>query len=91
VKPPRGVPRAEWLLAVGLGRDRIKDWMSHGGSHHVAYRIADAGHYGSDWSAAYNGASDARLGVAGEMLSGDEGNPDAYAAGAALAMALEDS
>jgi hypothetical protein len=51
--------------------------------------ILDRCDEGSCWSSAYNGASDVTSKDPEEM--GDEGNHDAYAAGAALAMALEDA
>lgn len=81
MKPPKGVPRDEWLLAIGLAAQPASDDAV------VLARVIDpegvwiAGD-GSDCSAAFNGA-------AFDFYDDDEGNPDAYAAGAALAMALE--
>jgi hypothetical protein len=93
VKPPRGVPRAEWLLACGLARFE-KTWpQPHGPTHDYAPAISGRksvyppyAAIGSDHSAAYAGADS----VLNPFVTWrDEGNPDAYAAGAALAIALE--
>ena len=100
--PPRGVPRDEWLLAVGLsnhGAHRHANLMRHGFIHHVAAWIKDApivqdwdGRWlrdeDSDELAAMMGAHDC-AGSGLYQFPHDAGNPDAYAAGAALAMALE--
>lgn len=105
MKPPKGVPRDEWLLAIGLAAPprsepglTFHESMGHDISRRITGRdlYADDGTYcgrGSDASAAYNGAIHQRDGLGSEamarVLGGDEGNPDAFAAGAALAMALE--
>lgn len=100
-KPPRGVPRDEWLLAVGLARypstadglsERVRQMHPMlGVTHRIATAISDmhTGHSGSDWSASYDGAGV----VTGEWYDDAEeswrSNRDAYYAGAGLAMALE--
>jgi hypothetical protein len=87
MRPPRGVPRDEWLLAIGLatpapecpsGRE-IADMLFPGGDYTAR---------GTNNSAAFEGAFDV---IFGTHRGTDEGNPDAYAAGAGLAMALEES
>lgn len=78
------VPRDEMLLAVGLARrPRIEDG---------ADGIATAVHGSEDWlytdgDPVYSGAHNMTCGCS--VAFGDGGDPDAYAAGAALAMALE--
>lgn len=90
MKPPKGVPKDEWLLAIGLARYEPVgfDW-----ARATACSEAIAGGIGfdrPDWSAAYNGAGSV-LGTWANRSNDSSGrrNPDAYAAGAALAMALE--
>lgn len=103
-RPPRGVPRDEWLLAIGLanhGTRKHADYVKHGFIHWVAAWVKDAplvcdesGFWqradDSDELAAMRGASDA---TRHQMYAGwnetDCGNPAAYAAGAAIAIDLE--
>jgi hypothetical protein len=85
VKKPKGVPRDEWLLAIGLASHGHAPWADAGS---VVIDMMDGRWWasdGSDASAATQGVHDAeRIG----RDTSDEGNPDAYAAGAALAIAL---
>lgn len=83
-KPPRGVPRDEWLLAVALANYRSGAFSDYCALDNEPGDWAGLGDgYGSDASAFANGTWHR------SSQLGDEGNPDAYAAGAALAMALE--
>lgn len=97
MKAPKGVPRDEWLLAQALPRFRAStytrehdvatavcgfEYRPHG-RHDEYERRNRAG------AAAYSGADDLIFEPVGVPSWGDYGNPDAYAAGAALAMALE--
>jgi hypothetical protein len=106
MRRPKGVPRDEWLLAIGLANRGSHRHASpqHGFVHHVAAWIKDApldcsGFWGewirgedSDELAAMHGADHVtRHTVYSGHNETDCGNPDAYAAGAALAMALEES
>lgn len=103
-KPPKGVPRDEWLLAIGMANARELRHLNsrHGLIHRVAAWIKDAPltidfigtwHRGadSDELAAMYGAKDVtKHPVYAGWNESDYGNPDGYAAGAALALALED-
>jgi hypothetical protein len=89
------IPRDEMLLAEGLARfgetSLRRSYETRGRlTHRYAEAISGArlGEGTSDWSGAYDGAGTI-TGVWPEEM-GDSHNPDAYAAGAALAMALED-
>jgi hypothetical protein len=85
VRPPKGVPRDEWLLAIGLANHRPGQWLQWGNV--LAFSVG----FGAAFDAARSGWLDAK-GVATHALSaGDHGDRQAYAAGAALAMALEES
>lgn len=96
-KPPKGVPRDEWLLALGVAEHHhrlVPDPPERWGdvveqTYQNALVRVFPGHWiddvGSDADAGIRGAWD----VIDDSSWGDEGNPDAYAAGAALAMALE--
>jgi hypothetical protein len=75
VRPPRGVPRDEWLLAQAMADGRLQALTGH------AFIV------GTDRSAALNGYCAQRSQANGWAWDYDEGNPDAYAAGAAFAMA----
>lgn len=102
-RPPKGVPRDEWLLAIGLanhGARRHADYVNHGFVHWVAAWVKDAaivtdpvGQWlrddDSDELSAMAGAYAMRRPERSWPFCRDHGNPDAFAAGAALAMALE--
>lgn len=78
MRPPRGVPRHEWLLTLMLAHQPHMNALGGG-----LFAI------GTDRSAAFTGYMERRRGGSGGHFVDDEGKPDAYAAGAALAMALE--
>lgn len=91
MRKPKGVPRDEWLLAIGLAN---RPDTSSDESYRIARAIDPVGLWcasnGNDCSAAFEGACS--VVIASRMTEDtDEGNPDAYAAGAGLAMALESS
>ena len=89
MKPPRGVPRDEWLLAIGLS------CLGHGsGCFAISKAVAACGVVNTKDServraAAFGGAMGA-CGIPG-YLDRRWYDPDAYVAGFALAMALEDA
>jgi hypothetical protein len=86
LKPPRGVPRDEWLLAIGLA----SYFEAHRIGSPLAVVIADCiSGDGSGWLSARNGASCVKYGPAC-LQSPTTSDVDCYAAGAALAMALEE-
>lgn len=91
--------RAEMLLAEALAfaLDGRRD-VSPRNPSDVAEAVAQSADWGnptytgSDWSAAWNGAHQMLMGhqhFCAVCSAGDEDNPDAYAAGAVLVMALE--
>lgn len=83
MRPPKGVPRDEWLLAIGLANHRIAPMV---GCDVAAAIHPDRLQRDPGYGAAWNGAATMR-GCSG--WDTDENQPDSYAAGAALAMALE--
>jgi hypothetical protein len=89
------VPRDEMLLALGLALTILHCRpMPDGKFSPGVLAGAVSGHSpdsseGSEWSAAWNGADAMQAPSISKKCHVDEGNPDAYAAGAALAMALE--
>lgn len=91
MRKPKGVPRDEWLLAIGLANEPD---VTEDEAFRMALAIDPHGSWirgdGNDQSAAFEGACDA-VSLSGIGNGTDEGNPDAYAAGAGLAMALEGS
>jgi hypothetical protein len=100
---PAGTPagpdpdRAEMLLAEALAVTLAKTngWHpSPGNAGAFAEVVSNSERdvqIGGDWSAAYNGAHEQWHGDGSCVVcgGGDEGNPDAFAAGAALCMAME--
>jgi hypothetical protein len=83
VTPPKGVPRDEWLLAFGLAVHTPGVWK-----YAADVAIAIDPTFGPEFEAAWNAAWAVRSPRLDDR--GDAGHPDAYAAGAALALALEE-
>ncbi len=84
MRKPKGVPRDEWLLAIGLAE---ADFWRPVGSWRIAECIATLGDGTGMFPDVQCGAYDVMY-ASTSLLP--PGNPDAYAAGAALAMALEE-
>lgn len=86
MRRPAGVPRAEWMFVKAL------DVLGHAGRLTPRLQRFDVDYYRRTATTDQGRGSNASASLRGlRNQRDDEGNPDAYAAGAALAMALENS